>query len=134
MNKTLEYALKVKTSLGYDDAIKKVTELLKEEGFGILTEIDAKATLKKKIDVDFKKYIILGACNPRFAYKTLEAENLIGVFLPCNIIVYEEMEGSVVAAMNPYLMAEMINNEKVKEVAVKVTAIFKGILRKMGDI
>jgi len=131
MNKTMEYALKVKTSLKYEDAVKKVTELLKEEKFGILTEIDVKSTLAKKINVDFKKYVILGACNPGFAHRTLEAEPLIGVFLPCNVIVYEEGEGSVIAAMNPYMMAEVIANDEIREVGKKVGDIFSKILKKM---
>lgn len=76
-------------AMSFEDAITKVTEELKHEGFGILTEIDVKATLKKKLDVDFRKYRILGACNPTFAYKALQAEDKIGVMLPCNLIVQE---------------------------------------------
>lgn len=134
MNKTMNYAMKIKTSLKYEDAIKKATQLLKEEGFGILTEIDVAATLKEKIGVDFKRYVILGACNPKFAHKTISAEPLIGVFLPCNVIVYEEDEGSVIAAMNPYMMAEVINNPEVNEVGQKVGDIFSRILGKMEKL
>ncbi|MEX0770376.1 MAG: DUF302 domain-containing protein, partial [Balneolaceae bacterium] len=79
----MEYFTSKTVSLNYDQAIEKVTELLKEEGFGVLTEIDVKETLKKKLDVDFKKYKILGACNPKFAHKALQAEDKIGVMLPC---------------------------------------------------
>ena len=77
----------------FDEAITKVTENLMKEGFGILTEIDVKATMKKKLDVDFRNYKILGACNPSFAYKALEAEEKIGTMLPCNVIVQENPEG-----------------------------------------
>ncbi len=131
MNTAMNYALKIKTSLKYEDAVKKVTQLLKEEGFGILTEIDVAATLKEKIGVDFKKYVILGACNPGFAHKTISAEPLIGVFLPCNFIVFEEEEGSVIAAMNPYMMSQVINNETIGEVGEKVGDIFSRVMSKM---
>lgn len=130
----MNYALKIKTSLKYEDAVKEVTKLLKEEGFGILTEIDVASTLKEKIGVDFKKYVILGACNPGFAHKTVSAEPLIGVFLPCNVIVYEDGEGSVIAAMNPYMMAQVIGNEAVVEVGQKVGDIFSRILSKMEKL
>ena len=133
MNETMNYALKVKTSLNYEAALEKVTRLLKEEGFGILTEIDISAVMKKKLDVDFKKYKILGACNPGYAYKTLRAEDLIGVFLPCNVIVYEEGEGSVVAAINPYMMAQVMNNSDIQEVGEEVGEIFGRILSKMEN-
>lgn len=134
MNTTINYALKIKTPLSYEDAKKKVTQLLKEEGFGILTEIDVAAVLKEKIDVDFRKYVILGACNPTFAHLTMSAEPLTGVFLPCNVIVYEEGEGSVIAAMNPYMMAQVIDDETVVEVGQKVGDIFSRILGKIGTL
>jgi uncharacterized protein (DUF302 family) len=89
-------------SLSFDDAIEKVMAELKKEGFGVLTDIDVKQTLKKKLDVDFKKYRILGACNPPFAYKALQVEDKIGTMLPCNVIVQEIDEGHVeVAAIDP---------------------------------
>jgi len=88
----------------YEAAIEKVTAALKEEGFGVLTTIDVKDTLKKKLNVDFRKYVILGACNPPLAYKTLQAETEIGLLLPCNVIVYENDEGkSVVSAIDPVM-------------------------------
>ena len=79
--------------LGFDEAVSKITQALKKEGFGILTEIDVKSTLKKKLDVDFRKYRILGACNPPFAYKALQAEDKVGTMLPCNVIVQETADG-----------------------------------------
>jgi len=107
----------------YENAIEKVTAALKKEGFGVLTTIDVKDTLKKKINVDFRKYIILGACNPPFAYKTLQAEIGIGLFLPCNVIVYENDEGkSVVSAIDPLMMVSIIDNPSLKEIAKEVSA------------
>ncbi len=88
--------------LSFEDAITKVTETLKEEGFGILTEIDVKETLKEKLNVEFRKYKILGACNPAFAYQALQAEDKIGTMLPCNVIVQEHRDGKVeVSAVDP---------------------------------
>ncbi|MEW6655114.1 MAG: DUF302 domain-containing protein, partial [Bacteroidota bacterium] len=87
--------------LSFDETISKVTEELKKEGFGILTEIDVKETLKKKLDVDFRKYKILGACNPPFAYKALQAEENLGVLLPCNVVVQEKDGKTIVSTVNP---------------------------------
>lgn len=105
----------------FDEAIKKTTEELKKEGFGVLTEIDVKETLKKKLDVDFKKYRILGACNPGFAHKALQAEDKIGTMLPCNVIVEEHENGSVeVSAVNPLESMQAIKNENLKDIANQV--------------
>src|SRR3989339_2281324 len=101
----------------YDEAITKVTEELKKEGFGILTEIDVKETLKKKLDVDFKKYKILGACNPPFAYKALQAEDKIGVMLPCNVVVIEQEDGKVeVTAVDPAASMAAIKNKELESI------------------
>ncbi|MEO8233017.1 MAG: DUF302 domain-containing protein, partial [Ignavibacteriota bacterium] len=89
----MSYYFSKKIDLGFEEAIEKVTEALKSEGFGILTEIDVKETLKKKLDVDFRPYRILGACNPPFAYKALQAEDKVGIMLPCNVIVQEKENG-----------------------------------------
>src|SRR6056297_233534 len=105
----------------FDDAITKVTEELKKEGFGILTEIDVKDTLRKKLDVDFKKYKILGACNPSFAHKALQAEDKIGVMLPCNVIVEEHDDGKVeVSAVNPVASMQAISNEELQPIAEQI--------------
>jgi len=105
----------------FDDAITKVTEELKKEGFGILTEIDVKDTLRKKLDVDFKKYKILGACNPSFAHKALQAEDKIGVMLPCNVIVEEHEDGKVeVSAVNPVASMQAISNEELQPIAEQI--------------
>ena len=108
-------------NLSFEAAIDKVTAALKEEGFGILTEIDIKATLKKKLDADFHPYIILGACNPSFAHKALQAEDKIGTMLPCNVIV-QEKEGIVeVAAVNPIASMQAVENEGLSEIATSVS-------------
>lgn len=110
----------------YEDAIKKVTDELKKEGFGILTEIDVKETLKKKLDVDFRKYKILGACNPPLAYKALSTEENIGVMLPCNVIVQESPDGTVrVSAINPMVAMQSVGNENLNEVASQVSSKLK---------
>jgi uncharacterized protein (DUF302 family) len=105
----------------FDDAVLRAAEELKKEGFGILTEIDVKATLKKKLDVDFRNYKILGACNPPFAFKALQAEDKIGLMLPCNIIVQETPEGKIeVAAIDPIASMQAIDNPQLAEVAKQV--------------
>ncbi|ASO05836.1 MULTISPECIES: DUF302 domain-containing protein [Arenibacter] len=116
----------------FDKVIEKVTEELKNEGFGILTEIDVKETLKKKLDVDFKKYKILGACNPPYAHKALEAEDKIGTMLPCNVIVQEIEEGTVeVAAVNPMASMQAVENEQLKEVAEEITNRLEHVIDKL---
>jgi uncharacterized protein (DUF302 family) len=105
----------------FDAAIERVTEELKKEGFGILTQIDVRETLKKKIDVDFKKYCILGACNPHFAYEALKAEDQIGTMLPCNIIVQEHEDGKVeVSAVDPVSSMMAVKNETLVPIATQV--------------
>lgn len=112
----------IKTITGsFDNAIEKVTAALEEEGFGILTEIDIKATLKKKLDVDFYNYKILGACNAPFAYKALLAEDKIGVMLPCNVIVQEKVAGQVeVSAVDPIASMQAIENQELADIAAEM--------------
>ena len=108
-------------ALPFDKAVERVTEELKKEGFGILTEIDVKETLKKKLNVDFTKYKILGACNPPFAYRALQAENKIGTLLPCNVIVQEISEGQVeIAAIDPVASMQAVENSQLKEIATQI--------------
>jgi len=105
----------------FEETVTKVTEELRKEGFGILTEIDVKATMKKKLDVDFRDYNILGACNPHFAYKALVAEDKIGILLPCNVIVQENPEGEIeVSAVDPMVSMEAVENLTLKDVAIEV--------------
>jgi len=120
----------VKTIEGsFEEAIEKVTESLKKEGFGVLTEIDVKATLKKKLDVDFREYRILGACNPPFAYQALQAEDKIGIMLPCNVIVQETGEGKIeVAAVDPIASMLAIKNPELGEIAVQVQEKMKKVV------
>ena len=120
---------KTLTDINFDDAITKVTEELKKEGFGILTEIDVKETLKKKIDADIRKYKILGACNPGFAHKAILAENKIGVFLPCNVIVQENENGGIeISAVDPIASMSSVQNESLAGIAVDVRDKLKKVI------
>ncbi|MDH4222502.1 MAG: DUF302 domain-containing protein [candidate division Zixibacteria bacterium] len=115
--------------ISYSEAIEKVTDELKKEGFGILTEIDVKETLKRKLNVDFRKYKILGACNPPFAYQALQAEDKIGLMLPCNIIVQETLEGMTeVSAIDPFASMQAIENRKLKETAEQIRTKLKKVI------
>lgn len=121
---TTRYGFGTTVDLPYDTAVARTREALAKEGFGVLTEIDVRATLKKKLDVDTRPYIILGACNPPFAYKALSAERDIGLLLPCNVIVYEADDPgkSVVAAMDPVEALSLTGNEEVRPIAEEVKA------------
>ena len=124
-----DYAFSKTIDVPYEAAVEKVTAALKEEGFGVLTTIDVKETLKKKLNVDFRKYVILGACNPSFAYKTLQAEMEIGLFLPCNVIVYENDEGKiVVSAIDPIKMVSVVDNPALEEIAQKVALKLRNVI------
>ena len=117
----MSYHFSKTLKIPFDDAIMRVEEELKKEGFGILTEIDVKKTLKKKLDVDFNQYRILGACNPSFAHQALKKENKIGTMLPCNVIVQETDEGNVeVSAVDPVASMQAVQNESLEEVAIQV--------------
>lgn len=122
----MSYHFSKTVNFNFEEAIDKTTEALKEEGFGVLTEIDIKATLKKKLDVDFKKYHILGACNPPSAYKALLAEGHIGLMLPCNVIVQEHEDGTVeVSAVDPVVSMQAIKNKELADVANNVRDMLK---------
>ncbi len=116
----MKYGFSKTVDLPYEKAIERITEELKKEGFGVLTEIDVKETLKKKLNVDFKKYKILGACNPPIAHKALLAEEELGLLLPCNVIVYEKEGKSVVSVFNPLIMTQIIEKEGFGEIAEEV--------------
>jgi uncharacterized protein (DUF302 family) len=125
----MSYYFSKQIDLSFEDAIDRVTEELKKEGFGILTEIDVKATLKKKLDVDFKKYQILGACNPPFAYEALKSENMIGTMLPCNVIVQETDGGKTeVSAVDPVSSMQAVDNPKLSEIANKIQQKLKTVI------
>jgi uncharacterized protein (DUF302 family) len=126
----MSYYISRTVDLSFDRAMDRVVESLKREGFGVLTEIDVKATLKKKLDVDFRRYHILGACNPPFAYEALKAEDKIGVMLPCNVIVQELAEGRVeVAAMDPVGAMGAIDNPKLQAVAEQVRGKLQRVVK-----
>ncbi|MCC6348849.1 MAG: DUF302 domain-containing protein [Candidatus Eisenbacteria bacterium] len=125
------YAFQVTTKRGFDDAIARVTELLAEQGFGVLTEIDVKATLKKKLDLEVRPYRILGACNPPFAHQVLAAEPHVGVLLPCNVVVWDEGDHRVVAAMEPRVMSQVVANPVVQQVAGEVSERLHAVLEKL---
>jgi uncharacterized protein (DUF302 family) len=113
----------------FEKALSRVTEALKKEGFGVLTEIDVKATFKKKIDVDFRNYVILGACNPTYAHKTIEVDLDVGLLLPCNVIVYETDDGkSRVSAINPVSALKVMDNEALREVAEDVSRKLRRVI------
>ncbi len=123
------YFNKVLTGKSFEEAIELVTAELKKEGFGVLTEIDVKETLKKKIDVDFKKYKILGACNPHFAYKALSSEDKIGVFLPCNVVVEEHENGTVeVSAVDPVASMSSVKNDALGPLAIEIQEKLKRVI------
>lgn len=128
----MKYFLAKTVSKTYDEALSAVTEALKGEGFGVLTEIDVKETLKKKLDIDFPKYKILGACNPPLAHKALSTENQVGVLLPCNVVVQEHPDGRVeVSAMDPVGAMAMIGNKELDAIASDVRARMERVLDKV---
>jgi uncharacterized protein (DUF302 family) len=124
----MNYGFSKTVALPYEQAIEKVTAELKKEGFGVLTTIDVKETLKQKINVDFKKYVILGACNPPIAHKALQEEEELGLLLPCNVIVYEKDNQTKVSIFDPLVMTKIIDNEKIKPVAEEVKQKLQRVL------
>jgi uncharacterized protein (DUF302 family) len=116
----MSYGFSKTVDMPFEAAVEKVTGELQKEGFGVLTTIDVQETMKKKLDVDFKKYKILGACNPPFAYKALQAEEEIGLLLPCNVVVYEKNGKSVVAAFDPMSMSRVMDNRAVEPIATEM--------------
>jgi len=115
--------------ISFDEALVRVTEELKKEGFGILTEIDVKETMKKKMNVDFRKYKILGACNPPLAHRAMQTEDKIGTMLPCNVIVQEMSEGQIeVAAIDPVASMQAVENPKLQDVADQVRVKLKRVI------
>lgn len=118
-----EYGIVRHVKLGYDQTVELTREALKEQGFGVLTEIDVKKTMKAKLDVDFRPYIILGACNPQLAYRALTDEPDIGLMLPCNVVVYEDVPGScVVEAISPMAALGVVDSQALREVADQAQA------------
>lgn len=116
----MNYSIKKQVKYSFADAVAKTKAALSEEGFGILTEIDVKATLKKKLDMDWDNYVILGACNPQFAFQALQAEKEIGLMLPCNVIVYEDKSKVFISAIRPTTAMGMVENPALADIAKKV--------------
>ena len=128
----MTYHFSKTVALPYDEAISKVTEALKQEGFGVLTEIDVQATLKKKLNLDFKKYKILGACNPSLAHEALQAEDKIGTMLPCNVIVQEQADGKIeVSAVDPVASMMAVQNPQLANIATQVRAKLKAVIESL---
>ena len=128
----MSYCFNKITKYTFDEAISRVVEELKNEGFGVLTEIDVATTLKKKLDVDFRQYRILGACNPNFAYKALQAEGNIGTMLPCNVVVQEHGKGEVeVSVIDPIASMQAVKNPSLAGIATEVQAKLKRVVEKI---
>ena len=125
----MQYYFNKRLKTSFDEAVDRVTEELKKEGFGILTDIDVQKTLKKKLDVGFRKYRILGACNPHFAYQALQKESRIGTMLPCSVIVQETEDGDVeVAAIDPLASMQAVQNPALEDIANQVQAKLKSVV------
>ena len=132
MEKLKEYAFSTVLETSFEDAVDRIKDALKEEGFGVLTEIDVKTTFKKKLNKDFRKYVILGACNPPFAFRTLEADLDVGLLLPCNVIVYETDEKKAyIAAINPVSALKVIKKENLKQIAKEVSVKLEKAIEKV---
>lgn len=124
----MKYGYKKQLNVEFTEAIEKIKEALAQEGFGVLTEIDVQATLKTKIDVDYDKYVILGACNPSFAHQALLAEKEIGLLLPCNVIVYEDSGEVFVSAVMPTVAMSAVDNKEVEPIAREVEESLKKVV------
>ena len=128
-----DIGIRATLNLPYEQAVQKTTDALKAEGFGVLTQIDVKATLKQKLDTDFRRYVILGACNPPLAHRALSANLDVGLLLPCNVTVYEEGDGSVVTAVDPVEMLGVLKEDPVAhEVAVEAKARLQRVIASLN--
>jgi uncharacterized protein (DUF302 family) len=127
-----DYGIRTTLNTSYEEAIPKVTDALKKEGFGVLTEINVKETIKKKLDKEFPKYVILGACNPQLAYQALTSETEIGLLLPCNVIVYEKEGKTVVSAQDPEAALSIVGNDKIAPVAKEAKERLERVIRSLS--
>ena len=134
MNTTQQMtSLQVKSSRPYDQMVADTTVALKAQGFGVLTQIDMQATLKQKLNVDFRRYIILGACNPPLAHRAMSATLDAGLLLPCNVVVYEEGDGSVVTVQDPILMMQVIDTPLLDEIAREARARLEKVIGGLSE-
>lgn len=133
---TTDYGMRTHVDLAFDAAVDKTTAALKEQGFGVLTEIDVRSTLKQKLDVDFRRYVILGACNPPLAHRALTTELEIGLLLPCNVIVYEDEsgQGSTVSIIDPNVMFGMGINPSLQPVADEATTRLRAVIAALDAV
>jgi len=127
----MAYYIGKKTSLDFSEALEKVIEELQKEGFGVITEIDVRETLKKKLDLDFRPYVILGACNPNYAHQALELDDKIGALLPCNFIVQQCDDGTEVFAMNPQETMSKLLGDEIEEIAEAITLKVQNVLNRI---
>jgi uncharacterized protein (DUF302 family) len=124
---------KTLVDISFEEAIAQVTEALKEEGLGVLTEIDVQGAFKKKLGVDFRPYKILGACHPQIAYKMLQVDDKAGVLYPCNVVVQEKEEGIEVSAVDPLIMFLTIHSPKAKEIAIEASQKMQAVIASLGE-
>ncbi len=127
-----EYAFAVRLEAPYEETITRTVAALKDEGFGVLTEIDVKATLQQKLGAEFRKYVILGACSPPLAHRALQADLDVGLLLPCNVVVYEQDGGSVVAIIDPISMLGVLNQPALEPVALEARTKLAGVIQRLG--
>ena len=132
MQRTTPYGCSTRLKVSYEQAVPLVTGALKDEGFGVLTEIDVKATLKQKLDAEFRRYVILGGCNPPLARRALEIDLAVGLLLPCNVIVYEDGPGAVVAIADPVAMLDVISNPSLRPVAVEARVRLTRVIQRLS--
>ena len=130
----MKYSYTKKVTLPFEEAVTKVKDALGAEGFGVLTEIDVKATMKKKLDVDYENYLILGACNPQFAHKALQAEKEIGLLLPCNVIVYEDNSDVYVSTILPSSAMSVVENDELAGISQEVEEKLKSVIDSLQNI
>lgn len=128
------YGFGLKVKLPYEEAVERTKAALKEQGFGVLTEIDVRKTMKEKLDVDFRRYTILGACNPTLAHRALTAEIDIGLLLPCNVVVYEVEDGSIVEAMDPGAALGIVKNPALDRVAEEADVRLRKALEVLAPV
>lgn len=124
----MSYRYNKELDIEFEEVVKKTRKELSKQGFGIITEIDVKETLKKKLNIDYDNYIILGACNPSLAYKALQAEKEIGLLLPCNVIIYQKNKKTIISAINPTEAMSIIDNNSLKEIAEEVAGRLKKLI------
>ena len=127
-----DIGFQVRLNTSFDEALSRVTAALKEEGFGVLTTIDVKETLKQKLNVDFRRYVILGACNPSLSHRALNADLDLGLLLPCNVIVYEQDGGAAVSLVDPQVMLGVMANPAVEPIANEARGRLRRVAEKLG--